>query len=80
MKKYHSILSENFKFLEEKFAIYLNRRVCIMDVKYKLIIINNDTFTVIIQSTLFILTLATMTKFTIMIIWLAQNHCSADES
>ena len=31
MKKYHSILSEIFQFLEVKFSIYLNRRVFVMD-------------------------------------------------
>ena len=29
-EKYHRFLSENFKFLEEKFSIYLNRRVFVM--------------------------------------------------
>ena len=30
MKKYQRCLSENFKFLEVKFSIYLNRRVYVM--------------------------------------------------
>ena len=30
MKKYHNFLSENFNFLEEKFSIYLNRRIFVM--------------------------------------------------
>ena len=30
-KKYQSFLSKNFQFLEEKFSIYLNRRVFVMD-------------------------------------------------
>ena len=30
MKKYQSVLSENFQFLEVKFSIYLNRRVFVM--------------------------------------------------
>ena len=30
MKKYQRFLSENFKFLEVKFSIYLNRRVFVM--------------------------------------------------
>ena len=29
-EKYHSFLSENFKYLEEKFSVYLNRRVFVM--------------------------------------------------
>ena len=29
-EKYHSFLSENFKFLEETFSICLNRRVFVM--------------------------------------------------
>ena len=29
-EKYQSFLSENFKFLEVKFSIYLNRRVFVM--------------------------------------------------
>ena len=35
MKKYQSLLSENFQFLEVKFYIYLNRRVFIMDDEYR---------------------------------------------
>ena len=31
-EKYHSFLSENFKFMKEKFSIYLNRCVFIMTV------------------------------------------------
>ena len=31
MKNITVFLSENFKFLEEKFSIYLNRRVFVMD-------------------------------------------------
>ena len=30
MKKYQRFLSENFKFLEVKFSVYLNRRVNVM--------------------------------------------------
>ena len=30
MKKYSRFLSENFKFLEVKFSVYLNRRVFVM--------------------------------------------------
>ena len=30
MKKWHSFLSENLKFLEEKFSIYLNKCVFVM--------------------------------------------------
>ena len=31
MKNITVFVSENFKFLEEKFSIYLNRRVFVMD-------------------------------------------------
>ena len=35
MKKYQSFLPENFRFLEVKFSLYLNRRVFVMDKEHK---------------------------------------------
>ena len=35
-EKCHSFLSENFKFLEEKFSIYLNRCVFVMKLQEKM--------------------------------------------
>ena len=37
-EKYHSLLSENFQFLEVKFSIYLNRHVFVMGGKNALFI------------------------------------------
>ena len=40
MKNIGVFLSENFQFLEVNFSIYLNRRVFVMDLRYRPILLN----------------------------------------